>query len=438
MKKFGVLILICVCSAGVDAQFKNIKLDEAVSGDRVVEPGIAVNRKDTKNIVAASMRGNIYFTLDGGLKWEKTKVSSPYGVYGDPVLVSDDKGTIYAFHLSDPTGEGRENEKSLDHIICHVSRDGGKTWDEGNSVGYNPSKDQDKPGATVDVKGNVVLTWTQFDKFGSKDAGCESNIFLSTSANGKKWSKPVKISQTPGDCIDADNAAVGGVPAVSPDGKIFVTWAVQNKIFLDRSFDGSMWLENDIKVIDQPGGWDFKIPGHDRSNGRPMLMVDQSKGTCRGCLYIVWADQRNGANDTDVWFMRSNNFGDNWSSPAKVGIDSLKTHQYLPWTAVDQVTGYIYILFYGRSSHTDNQTDVYLSYSVDSGGSFKTVKISESPFTPTESAFVGDYTNIAAHNGVITPVWARVDDGKTSIWTAVIKQSELIPVSEPVKGKKKK
>jgi hypothetical protein len=354
--------------------------------------------------------------------------------------VSDDKGTHYTFHLSDPTGEGVENEKSLDHILCHVSRDGGKTWEEGSSVGYNPPKDQHKPWATVDFKGNVVVTWTQFDKYGSKDPTCESTILISTSANGKKWSKPVRISQTPGDCIDAGNTVDGSVPAVGPDGKMFVTWASKDKIFLDRSFDGGgMWLENDIKVIDQPGGWNFKIPGHDRYNGMPVLMVDQSKGTYRGCLYMVWADQRSGANDTDVWFMRSNNYGDSWSSPEKMGTDSLNTHQYLPRMVVDNVTGYIYTVYLSRSSHDDTQTDVYLSYSIDSGGSFKSVKISESPFTPVDVGSFGNYnTNIAAHNGVITPVWARMDDGKTSIWTTVIKQSDLVPVLESGKGKKKK
>lgn len=438
-KRIGALLLVCLCSAGADAQFKNIKLDEAAPGNRVAEPSITISRKDTKNIVAASTLDNIYYTIDGGLTWEKTKVNSPYGVYDNPVLVADDKGTIYSFHLSDPTGEGLKNEKSLDHIICHVSRDGGKTWDEGNSVGYNPPKDQAKPWATVDSKGNVVVSWTQLDKYANTDSTCESNIMLSWSANGKKWTKPVQLNQTPGKCMDDDNTVAGAVPAVAPDGKAFVAWASQGKIFLDRSFDGGkMWLQHDIKIADQPGGWDFKIPGHDRCNGMPILMVDQSKGTYRGCLYIAWADQRNGTDDTNVWFMRSNNYGDNWSFPMKMGKDSLNTHQYLPWMAVDQVTGYIYIVYYSRSNPTDNQTDVYLSYSVDSGANFKSVKISESPFTPVETNFFGDYTNIAAHDGIITPVWARMDDGKTSIWTAVIRQDELIPVVESGKGKKKK
>ena len=264
-KQISALLLLFIFTVSVNAQFKNIKLDEATEGNQVAEPSIAINRKDPKNIVAASRLDNIYYTVDGGLTWEKTKVKSPYGVYGDPVLVSDDKGNMYSFHLSDPTGEGWKNEKSMEHIICHVSKDGGKTWDEGNSVGSNPPKDQDKPWATVDSKGNVLVAWTQFDKYGSADSTCQSNIMLSSSANGKKWSKPVQLTQTPGNCIDGDDTAEGAVPAVAPDGKMFVAWANQKKIWLDRSFDsGGFWLTNDIKIADQPGGWDLKIPGHER------------------------------------------------------------------------------------------------------------------------------------------------------------------------------
>jgi hypothetical protein len=108
--------------------------------------------------------------------------------------------------------------------------------------------------------------------------------------------------------------------------------------------------------------------------------------------------------------------------------------------AIDQVTGFIYIVYYDRSGDEDNQTDVYLSYSDDSGGNFKTVKISETSFVADDKATFGNYIGISAANGVITPVWTRCDEGKTSIWTAVIKQSDIITAAAPTpaKGKKKK
>ena len=92
---------------------------------------------------------------------------------------------------------------------------------------------------------------------------------------------------------------------------------------------------------------------------------------------------------------------------------------------VDQETGYIYIVYYDRRDYDDNQTDVYLAYSTNGGSSFKNVKISEKPFVPQADRFFGDYNNISAHEGIIAPIWTRMDEGKTSVWTAIIKHEDL-------------
>lgn len=429
-----LLLLFPACSV---AQFKNIMLVEASGNMQVREPAIVINKKNQNNI-AVSIADNIYYTVDAGAAWQSIKLTSSAGVYGNPVLVSDDKGNIYSFHLSDPTGEGWMNEKSLDQILCHISKDGGKTWEEGSPLGFNASKDQCKPWATVDSKGNVWVAWTQFDRYKSDDENCQSTILLSSSSNGKKWSKPIQISQTPGNCKDDNNTVSGAMPAIGGDGKAFVAWSNQNKIFLDRSFDGGgIWLTNDIAIAQQPSGFTIKIPGHGHYNSKPVLMIDQSKSIYRGSLYAIWSDQRSGEGNTNVWFIRSTNFGDNWSAPLKLGDDKDDRHQYLPWMTIDEATGYIYAVFYDRADYEDDQTDARLAYSTDGGVSFKTAKISETPFTPDSTQSFGDYINIAAHKGIITPVWTRMEDGKTSVWTTIIRQSDLIQVPQ-ASGKKKK
>jgi len=433
------LFFLLTLSASAFAQFKNLKLDEQTEANGVTDPTIAISHKDPNNRVAASSPDNIYFTKDGGATWKKVKVTSPSGVYGSPVLISSDKGTFYYFHLSDPTGEGMKNEKSLDHIVCHESTDGGETWDAGSIVGSNPPKDQTKPWVSIDERGHLFVTWAQFDKYNDADPNCQSLILLSTSSNGSKWSKPLQISQTPGDCKDSDNTTKGAIPAVSNDGKMFVAWSNQGMVFLDRSFDwGKTWLSNDIAIAAQKGGWDFKVPGHDRSNGMPILMIDRSKSIHKGSLYLTFSDQEHGEGNTDIWFTRSVNYGDNWSQYMKIGVDSIGKHQYLPWMTIDQTTGYIYIVYYERKSYDDNRTDVYLACSNDAGLTFKNVKISETPFTPTDSKSFGEYINIYAHSGIITPIWTRMDEGKTSVWTTIIRQSDLFePQPKTAKGKKK-
>ncbi len=420
-------------------QFKNIKLAEARSGDRYQpsEPSVAINFKDENNIIVGVILDRIIYTEDGGQTWKESTVTSPFGVYGDPALVSDSKGNFYFFHLADPSGEGRSNEAWLDRIVVNKSKDKGISWGDGYSIGHNPPKDQDKQWATVHPKtDNIYVTWTQFDIYGSKDPACQSNIMFSRSTNkGEKWSDPLIISQTPGDCIDDDNTAEGAVPAVSNDGKLFVAWSNQGKIFLDRSFDGGdTWLRNDLAIFEQVGGWAMDIPGIMRSNGMPVLVCDNNlKSPYNGMLYLIWADQQNGKDNTDIWFSRSNNFGDNWINPVKLNNDDTNKHQFFPWITVDYKTGYIYAIFYDRRDHMGNETDVYLAYSTDAGVSFKNVKISESSFIPDEKVFFGDYTNIKAHNGVIVPVWTRMDEGKTSVWTSIIKHEDLVKQTEKKK-----
>ena len=422
------LFVVIFCAIPARSQFTNTMLGEQEeSNTRVCAPAISINPRYPNNIVAGAMGGNIYYTKDRGKTWEKRKLSSPFGVYGAPAVIADTKGNFYYFHLSDsaagPDGAGVAKR---DRLVLQRSDDGGATWSTSEYIGLNPPKVLDKNRATVDGKGNLFVTWTQFDNYGDPQPDCASNILFSMSRNGRKWSEPVVISQIPGNCLDDGKSAEGAMPAVTSDGKVMVTWANQGKIFLDRSFNGGdLWLSNDIVVAEQAGGWDLNIPGHDRSNGMPTIVTDVSKKPFRGSLYITWADQKNGEDDTDIWFTRSHNFGDNWSAPLRINDDEKGKHQYLPAMTVDQETGYIYIVYYDRRNHDDDSTDVYLAWSANGGSVFKNILISAEPFTPQEDRYFGSYIGISAHKGVIVPTWTRMEDGKTSVWTTVITQEEL-------------
>jgi hypothetical protein len=426
--KFLSALMMCVLTAQLSfSQFKNIKLAEEKPGAYPpVEPSIVINKKNPKNIVAGIVLDRAVYTQDGGETWNETKLKSPYGVFGDPALTSDSKGHIYYFHLSDPSGKGRSEDAWLDRIVCQESDDGGATWSDGVSIGNNPPTDQDKAWPAIQPnKKFMVVTWTQFDKYGSTDAACQSNIMFSKSNGGDKWSKPVQINQNPGDCIDDDNTAEGAVPAIGTDGKIYVAWANRGNIYFDRSYDdGERWLRDDLLIAKQEAGWTIDIPGLDRSNGLPVLAIDNSQSRFRGSLYLVYADQKS-KDDTDIWMIRSTDRGDYWTKPMRINQDETKTHQFLPWVTVDETNGYVYIVYYDRRSGDDLQTDVYLTYSMDGGNHFKEIKISETSFAPTKEKFFGDYTNISAHAGIVAPIWTRMDEGRTSVWTTIIKASGL-------------
>jgi hypothetical protein len=427
MKGFYVLICSLVLIQQSHAQFKNILVDAGSANNKPHSPSIAVNPGDPKNIVAISAPNNVYYSFNGGLAWQKSQITSALAGVGQPLLVSDFKGNFFFFNL--PDKKSAKDDKTFHYVVVQESSDGGKTWTDGSSIaGTDSTKYRYDLRAIVDRKGNWYATWTQFDAYGTSDSTCQSRVLMSTSSNGKKWSKPVQVSQTPGDCLNQGNSTIGATPTVTSDGsKVFIAWANQQKIFVDRSFDGGkMWLSTDLGIVEQAGGAIMNVPGLNACNGKPVLVCDNTKsGEYSGALYIVWADQVNGENDTDVWFTRSLNYGDNWTQPLRVNNDEAGKQQFLPSMAVDPTNGHLYIVYYDRRNYDDSQTDVYIAYSTNAGASFSNVKISETPFVPTSDVIFGDHISISANKGIITPIWTRMDNGQTSIWTAVIKHGDL-------------
>jgi hypothetical protein len=408
------------------SKFKNVLIAQGKKGDKYgpCEPSIAVNPANTQNIAAGAILDRYYWSDDGGHNWQSSAIKSTMGVFGDPVLVADWKGNFYYAHLSDPGGKGWQDDKILDRIVVQKSTDGGKTYDDGTYCGNHHPKDQDKHWLCTDPRsGALICTWTEFDKYDSKDLERDHSriLFAKSTDGGKTWSDAVQINEFDGDCLDDDNTTEGAVPAFGPNGEIYVAWSWGNKIWFDKSLDGGKtWLDKDLVVADQPGGWTFDIPGITRCNGLPILVCDLSNGPNRGALYVNWSDQRAGEDDTDIFLSKSTDGGANWSKPARINNDKKGKQQFLSWLAIDQTNGFLYTVYYDRRAYNDERTDVYVAVSQNGGKTFKNRKISESPFDPTNLVFFGDYNNISAHDGVVRPIWTRLEKGNLSVWTAIM------------------
>ncbi len=387
------------------------------------EPSISINKKNPVNITAGAILNRVFYSNDTGKTWTADTLKSPYGVWGDPVLISDYLGNQYFFHLSDPTGENWSSQEILDRIVCQKSTDGGKTWNEGSFMGLDHPKDQDKHWAAVDPGTNTLFcTWTQFDKYGSKDPGDHTNILFSKSTDlGATWSPAMRINQFSGNCLDGDSTTEGAVPAVGPDGEVYVAWGFNERIYFDRIEKDGRSLKNDMIVADQPGGWDLEVPGLLRSNGMPVTVCDLSESAYRGTIYVNWVDNRNG--NYDVWFCKSTDKGNTWSKPQMINDDASERDQFFSWMSCDPVTGDLYTVFYDRRNTEGLATEVYMAYSNDGGKTWTNEKISEEPFTPNPKVFFGDYNHIDAYNGIVRPIWTRMEeDGRMSVWTALIRK----------------
>jgi len=407
------------------------------------EVSIAINPKNPDNMIAASFQtghpprpraGSYhYVTFDGGKTWTTVPTPDPTNlVQGDDVVVFSQDGIAYHAHLSFDGIRLARPVRAESGMIVNVSKDGGNTWTDGT-----PAIDhinsvipfEDKPGLIVDNapgsrwNGNVYMAWTRFDVYGSSNPEDHSQIYFTRSVDhGQTFSMPFRISDTGGDCVDSDNTVEGAVPAVGPNGEVYVAWAGPLGLVFDKSLDGGLTFGKDKVISDFPGGWDFAVEGLDRANGMPVTGVDLSDGPNKGSLYVNWIDARNG--DPDVFVMSSRDGGNTWSTPVRVNDDPLKNGkvQFFTWMAVDPADGSINIVFYDRRDTTGTQTRLTLARSVDGGRTFVNYKIDQQPFAANSRTFFGDYSSISAYEGRVVPAFMHfVDDGRLAISVALFR-----------------
>ena len=390
------------------------------------EVSIAINPKNPDNIVAASFQtgrpprpraGSYnYVSMDGGKTWKTIPVVDPKNLtQGDDTVYFGGDGTAYHAHLSFAGIRVARPARAETGILVEASSDGGLSWSDSvpainhiNSV----TPFEDKPGIVVDNApgspnaGNVYLAWTRFDIYGSSDPECHSQIYFSRSIDrGKTFSAPFRISNTGGDCQDSDNTVEGAVPAVGPNGEVYVVWAGPLGLVFKKSLDGGLTFGKDKVVGAIPGGWDFSVEGLDRANGMPVTGVDLSNGPNKGTLYVNWIDARNG--DPDVFVSSSRDGGENWTAPVRVNDDTLKNGkvQFFTWMSVDPIDGSVNVIFYDRRDTAGPLTKLALARSVDGGRSFVNYKIDVPPFICDPRVFFGDYSGISAYDGHVVPIF---------------------------------
>lgn len=399
-------------------QHLNVRVDNPELVSSPNEPSIMINPKNPNQIMAASNLDYYYTSVDGGYTWESHQLSSASnGVWGDPCIIVDTAQAFYFMHLANPPGGNW-----IDRIVCQKTNDFGESWPVDTFTGLNGDKAQDKEWAVVDrSNNNIYMTWTQFDDYGSASPSDSSAIMFSkTTDGGESWSEAIRINQTPGNCIDSDSTVEGAVPAIGPEGQVYVAWSGPEGIVFDKSYDqGETWLDEDIPVDPHPTGWDYDIPGIYRANGLPVTTCDTSQSPYRGTIYINWSDQRNGEDDTDIWLAKSTDEGETWSDPVRVNNDEPGNQQFFTWMTIDQTNGNLYFVFYDRRGLEGLATNVYMAMSEDGGESFYNYKINDEPFIAYSGYFFGDYTNISAYDDVIRPIWAE-SNSNMEIHTAII------------------
>jgi hypothetical protein len=403
-----------------------------------VEVSIAINPANPDNIVAVSYQQGltpgprtsdfVYVSTDGGASWTSQPAANPDArTQGDDAVTFDETGTAFHTHIAFLGIRQARPLRAVTGVFVSRSDDGGRTWqspvaavDHANTV--LPFEDKPWPAATRTAGGqsHVYLAWTRFDEYGSKAPDCRSHIVFSRSIDGgKSFAMPFRISDLAGDCLDSDNTDEGAVPAVGPNGEIYLAWAGPAGLVFDVSKDAGETFGTDVKIADLPGGWDFEVPGVDRANGMPVTAVDRSAGTFRGSIYVNWIDARHG--DPDVFVAVSRDGGRTWSAPIRVNDDPVGNGkiQFFTWMAVDPTDGSINVIFYDRRAQTGTRTAVTVARSTDGGRTFVNYPVNLPAFETASSPGFGDYIGISAYRRRVVGAFPYFVDAKTIALAAV-------------------
>ncbi len=359
------------------------------------EPSIAINPINTKDIWLAYNTSKVFHTLDGGISWKEITPNSPYGFYGDPVVKIAKNGTVFLTHLAQ--NKNKTWPKWFDCIVFERSVDGLNF--QSVCVGANDQKMQDKPWFSIDegknsqFQGNIYLTWTEFDKYGSTNRSDSTRIrFARSTDDGISFSEPVTVSDQGGSAADDDNTSEGVTVAVLSDGKILCFWSRSDTLWMDQSVDAGKTWGKDQPICMMPGGWNFEsVKGLVRTNGMPFAVSDK-----RDRVYVGFACHST-QGDLDVFYVYSKNNGNRFSEPIKVNLDNGGADQFSPFLSVDEQKNVPQMIWYDkRNSRTGHFCDIYAAKL--NGCKVKyNLKLTKEPIIlPGQKQFMGDYIGLSS------------------------------------------
>jgi hypothetical protein len=405
-----------------NAQYVNVKVNSTpVCG----EEWITINPKNTNQIVAGTNKlynnpqscMGYYYTSNGGYNWNEGMLMSTIAQTGsDPVVLVDTLGNFYYICVTNWTVTPPYGDK----LLCQKSTNGGMNWNNGTLFALL-NKFDDMPMGCIDHShsqygNNIYVTWTLFDSLNSYNPYDSCYVYFSRSTDeGNTFSTPKRVSKIAGHGYWDILTPEGPVPSTGPNGEVYVCYPYNQKVLFNRSTDGGdSWLDSEVVASSQVGGWQYSYS--------PVIACDISNSQYCGNVYICFADIRSGTNDIDVWLIKSTNLGNNWSNPVRANNDSPGHMQWMPWICVDQITGYLWVVFYDSRNYPNGaRYDTYVARSTDGGNSFQNVKVSDANSSTLTGYWLGDYIGITAYNNKVRPLWTTtIGMGNSNLWTAII------------------
>jgi len=424
------------------------------------EASIAASPADPRNVVAlfkdrypgAGDRAcRVAFTTDGGLDWVRAGSLpllpvEPNATNGctNAAIATDAGGIFYASYL-DISFE-QLNGVAVERVDLDVAKstDGGRTFSPRAVAvhGDGVSADPDKPYIAVDAqpgspfRGTIYVSYTDFA------AGIQIRVVVSRDG-GTTWSGSLPISRL--GRPEAGDFIQYSLPAVAPDGTVYIFWMESDGIFghlsikFSRSTNGGKSWSRPSSVasnLPSPGGFRLRTSNSDDTAQRLPLLSNSFPAAgiaANGTIYVAWTDFAEGSCDPTVAFAPlcenadlrlslSRDAGKHWSAPVKVNDDGARTDQFMPWIATHP-DGLLSLVWLDRRLDPDNVNyDVFYSNTLDGATFLPNVRVSSASSlvgTSTQQG-LGDYNGLAATADAVFPVWGdlRVQNDM-EVFTAV-------------------
>jgi hypothetical protein len=406
-----------------------------------------------------SVFSRAHVSFNGGATWTTYPVPfKSYNATGDPSVAFDASGTAYIATLGFRFSQGASGSVPAPDILVSHSTDRGKSWSTpsvvspGSGNSNSPGVFNDKEYVTAWGNGNAIVTWTQFND-GRKGSYISSPIYASVTHNGgMTWSPKALISGSAAFCVGSSGDTAcdqdqGSIPTVAADGSVYVAFesTANTTDFSDQYLvvkvdpATGQRIAGPFKVatlVDGVTAYPFDAEGrqtYQDSQFRTWSLGNiTADPTNRLHLAVVWSDMRNspqpapadpyaGTTNSDLVVSQSFDGGQTWSAP--VALTRLHD-QFMPWATYD-TGGHLRIGFFDRAYDPANHAYGYTLATESSPGSLSftftqvTTRRSDpthadrwfssftaNPAFPNPTAFLGDYSNIAAlPTGGVVAYW---------------------------------
>lgn len=336
--------------------------DNFYLGVDFAEPHISMNPMNPTEYFNAFNTNATHYTFNG-YEWFYQSPNFGATMRGDPVTAYDSLGNLYY--------ENMYGAVDIEGCKVIVSTDNGATWSASVTAISGIDKNWIAADQTSGPYANYVYT--------TMTAGNGVGRFARSTNLGVSWQTTFQPNNQslPGMMVAVGPNIIGGDV---PGGAVYVVTNGGNAFAPTYTFyvstnGGSTFTLKSAQIFANYVG--SNVGGrHSVENMRtrpyPFITADNSFGSYRGRLYLVYASNTPAGNGykPDIFCRYSTDQGTTWSSAVVINDDPNTTanHQWMPAIWCDKETGRLYAKWFDtRNTPTSDSAEVYASYSDDGG-----------------------------------------------------------------------